>query len=517
MFKQCGTGFWRASQLLISAQILIPLVILLAPCLATAKAKLWLYPDPGSTRSGGHVIEGDALTLTVENRGSGKGDNIATDMLLLIAVNDPSLLTSITLDAAGVLSSGAFSYGLPFFPCTSSSIPPHGIFPAAFTSVPIGDLGPGETMLIEISVEGEDGLEIHFDAIATGYEIKHSETICYDVINPSGHDVDMILVGDSSGNCADVNIEKTGSSTGILIGETIEYSISVENTGTCDLTNVVISENIPTVADPSSSEMWPAFTVVTTTPPPTSQTAEMLTWELDTALLPGESVTVSLSALFDQILADTLEIVNIACVDAEELEDPVCDEFSVAVGEISENGHLGGPGYWCNRIRAALGSSPSTTFTVEELELMLSEINELSTVFTEMEDISTLELVQILLCRPNLAEGASDKLLRHLVTLWFNVTNDGRLQELLLSELCPGENEIPEEIDPNLTVGELIEAAEADLLAEADDSILLLWKDAIDFINNSSIPRADGCDPTEGQTRTQSGNRGSKGRSGGRR
>ena len=59
---------------------------------ASAAPQLWLYPDSDDPQAGGHVVTEPAFTLNIENRGTGNGDNTATDTFLLVAVNDPGLL-----------------------------------------------------------------------------------------------------------------------------------------------------------------------------------------------------------------------------------------------------------------------------------------------------------------------------------------------------------------------------------------------------------------------------------------
>ena len=53
------------------------LIIAAAAAPADATARLWLYPDSDDPRAGGHVVNGDAFTLNVENvGGGGNGDNL---------------------------------------------------------------------------------------------------------------------------------------------------------------------------------------------------------------------------------------------------------------------------------------------------------------------------------------------------------------------------------------------------------------------------------------------------------
>jgi hypothetical protein len=74
--------------------------------------------------------------------------------------------------------------------------------------------------------------------------------------------------------------------------------------------------------------------------------------------------------------------------------------------------------------------------------------------------------------------------------------------ETVLGDLCPGGQEPPAGFDPTMTVEGLIAAAEADILAGADDETLEFWKDVIDFVNSSSLPGPGGCDGEEATTRS---------------
>jgi hypothetical protein len=98
----------------------------------------------------------------------------------------------------------------------------------------------------------------------------------------------------------------------------------------------------------------------------------------------------------------------------------------------------------------------------------------------------------------------SDRLARHLMALWFNVAS-GRLPvETVLGDLCAGVQEPPAGFDPAMTVEALIAAAEAAILAGADDETLEQWKDVIDFVKSSSLPGSGGCDGEEATTRSSS-------------
>ena len=62
-----------------------------------------------------------------------------------------------------------------------------------------------------------------------------------------------------------------------------------------------------------------------------------------------------------------------------------------------------------------------------------------------------------------------------------------------MGELCPGSAELPDGADPGMTVAEVLQGAEADLVAGADDQTLVAWAELIDFINSSGPPDHPDC------------------------
>ena len=500
-----GRGFGG----ILSIIFLVTMALLVAaPSTSDAKTQLWLYPDTDDPRAGGHVVTDSVFTLVVENRGSGD-DDTATLVSLVVAVNNPDLLSSITLDwpdgSTTITVVEDLQFGTPTRPCDGKDVPGHGVYPADFTTVSIAnadsidEIEPGGTVVIEVEIVGDDGLEVHFDVIAEGHKVKRDTSVCYGVVNPSGHDVTVVLGDSVDAECPVITINKSASTTGVEVGGEVEYTIEVSGSEDCEpLTNLVITEDIPTVGDP----VVPAFTVDPSTviPAPVSQTDDLITWNLE-SLPAGDTAVFTLTAVFVEA-ADGHEVVNTACVTADGIDDPECSSAEVAVGEEPDDDEIGGPGFWCNRIRFAVEGRHNATYTVDELEAFLVEIDddansgEGSSVFSELYDASTLESAQTLLCHPQLAESAADRLARHLLTLWFNIVSDRVDRGLTLDELCPGDEELPEDAVGGMTVGEVVAGAEDELLAdEPDDALLDWWKDVIDFINNATV--GPDCDEEE--------------------
>jgi len=488
----------------LSVIILVTMALLVAaPSTSEAKTQLWLYPDSDDPRAGGHVVTDGVFTLVVENRGRGE-DDTAKMVSLVVAVNDPDLLDSVTLGwpdidpEETVITVTNLIYGTPTLLCEEGkNIPRHGIYPTDFTTVSarnidsIAEIVPGVPLEIEVKIVGDDGLEVHFDVIAEGHKIKRGNDVCYGVVNPSGHDVTVVLGDTVETECPAVAIEKSASTTGVEDGGSVEYTIEVENTGDCKLTNLNITEDIPTVLD--GDDWVPAFTVGAVDPTPEDSPEVPITWHL-ASLLAGDMVTFTLTAVFVEA-ADGHRVVNTACVTADELDEQ-CSRAMVAVGEQANNnaGDIRGPGFWCNRIRFADEGKRNATYTIDELEAFLVDINGRSSVFSELfeNDPFTLEDARTLLCHPRFARSAADRLARHLLTLWFNIVSERIDPDLTtLDELCPGDEELPEDLPDGfyntMTVKEVVEIAEDELLAEADDTVLDEWKDIIDFINNATV------------------------------
>ncbi|RLE27601.1 MAG: hypothetical protein DRJ65_02340 [Acidobacteria bacterium] len=387
--------------------------------------------------------------------------------------------TSVALDPA------AFVFNTPVFPCTGHSFPPHGIYPAFIAEFFIGDIADGQVVQIAVDIEGDDGLVAHFDAFGTGYKQAGPNLKCYDVSNPSGHDVSVDF-GEGDGDddpCPWLAIDKVASASGVDVGDQVDFTITVENLSECDATVVRVTETIPTVLADDGSEV-PAFTIVAVDPSPTEQLDRLLIWDIGD-LVPGESVLFTVTVVFDEPAADGKAVENTACVYFAETDGVICSSAVVAVGAVPGSG-IGGPGFWCNQIRFALAGRHNAKFTIEELEGWLARINEGSLVFSELWDTTTLEGARNLLCRPNEAETVADRLARHLLALHFNIAAERVESGRSLGGLCEGSVPLPEDADPAMTIAELVAAAEADILAGVGDEILEFWQEVIDFVNNAS-------------------------------
>jgi len=465
-----------------------------APTVAWAQATLRLEADPSTPGNGNQQVFEPVFELAVLNRDNGNGDTTAYRVQLLVSVADPSLLASVTIELDGTsttIEPADLEEGTPVFACSGRPVPPHEIYPAPFTGVDLGDILVDERVDMTVTVAGSDGLSVHFEAIGEGLRQQGGSTACTDVYAPPGHHV-TALVGSGSppaGECA-ADLDKTADVDAVEIGDQAVFTLVAVASDDCDLTSVVLTDTIPIVVDESGNE-FPAFTVLDVDPDPAILNDTEIVWDLGTLPM-GSSFTANITVVFDEELTDGHEVVNAACLTAAELDQPSCDNAVIAVGDVARPEPIGGPGFWCRQVRAALAGHHNAQFTLEELGDWLDEVNIGSLVFTEFYETSTLDDARTLLCRPNSLRTAADRLARHHLTLWLNLVSARVDPELALGALCPGDEQPPEGTSPDWTVGFVRDQAEAAILNGEDDATLLFWMAVEDFINNASLPEACG-------------------------
>lgn len=504
-------------------------ILLVAP-IASAGPSLWLYPKDAGPREGGHVVPPGTFTLIIENRSKDSEPNTAHEVSLVIAVADPAAVSTLELVYVGgeptVLDPNGQDEGVPTLPCSGKPMPRHGEYPAAFSTVTleeltgIGDLVGGQSVEIVVTVEGEDNLRVHFDAIATAWKTTGQGPKCSDVSNPSGHDVTVGGRPGGQDDCGRVSISKTADPRVVDLGETVTFLIEVLNEGTCDLTELVVNDFIPSVKDefgnPFPAFQWTGDTV----PSPNVIDDFLLEWPLDSPLSTGESATVQLVVEFNQPLADGQRVVNRACITAVELTKPRCTSAGVMVGNTYGEDGPAGPGFWCHAAKWVIEDRRKVPVDGEDLLAWLEAVDtdsavysELYLIFVEEDPEASLVAAADLLCTPQSAEGAADRLARHLLTLWLNVVS-GRLDPALtLGELCEGDEALPDDANLDMTVGELRDEVDAGLAAGAEDTQLTFWSEVVDAVNNSRVPGEFGCNPprsVSGRQRSGHGKPGAK-------
>jgi uncharacterized repeat protein (TIGR01451 family) len=493
-------------------------IVLIAP-IVSAGPQLWLYPKDAGPREGGHVVPPGPFTLVIENRGNTSEDNTAQSVELVIAAEDPAAVTLLQLsyDGGGPmdLDPSGWDEGAPILPCSEKPMPRHGEYPAAFTTVTvdeiagIGDLVGGQIVEIEVVVEGDESLRVHFDAMATGYKTTGQGTRCFDISNPPGHDVTVANGRGGEDSCGRVSISKTTEARSVEFGDIATFTIEVTNDGTCDLTEPVLQDLVPAVEDDEGA-LYPAFQWTGDSFPVPNEIDEfLLEWPLPTLAI-GNTEVVELVVEFDEPFAVGRRIKNRACIAAPELKKPRCASAIVMVGISDDDSGWAGPGFWCHATRWVIEDRPNVPVASEELLAWLALIDEDSGVYSEYypilvtdDDAASLETTAELLCSPQFAAGPADRLARHLLTLWLNVVSERLDRGLMLGELCLGDEMLPEGVDPEMTVGELLEEVDAGLAAGDEDEQLNYWSEIVDAVNNASISDDGECGEQRNLTRSQ--------------
>jgi len=500
----------------IRCSIVVAVGIFFVAPIVFAGPQLWLYPKDAGPREGGHLVPPGSFTLVVENRAKATDENKVLGVELVVAVNDPGSITALTLakhDDGTPFVLGDWMEGTPELPCSNKPMPGHSVYPTTYAKVLLGDLSGGQRFEIDLTVEGGDDLRAHFDAMGTAWKTNRNGQKCSDVSNPSGHDVTVGKRPGGRDDCGLVRISKIADQKYVDIGEIVTFEIEVINEGSCDLTDQVLRDFIPAV-EGEGDESVPAFTVTGGTDPPADPVDEfLLEWTPDSPLPAGEKFSVLLEVLFDQSFADGQRVVNRACISAQELRKPRCAAAVVFVGNTNGEDGPAGPGFWCHAARFILEDWRNAPVEAEDFDAWLLEIGDSSDVFhDEVYDASTLELARDLLCTPQAAEGAADRLARHLLTLWLNVVSGRLAMDQVLDELCDGDELMPEDVVP-ATVMELIAAVEDALALPAEDLELAYWSEVVDAVNNSLVPGESGCTAartTSGRQRAGHGTPGGK-------
>jgi len=484
--------------------IVLTVSILFVASAVSAAPRLWLYPKDAGPREGGHVVSPGDFVLVIDNRAKDTIADAAHLVQLVIAVKNPEAITSLELVFDGgppvSLDPGSWEVGTPTLPCTGGSMPRHGVYPTAFAQVLLenltgsGDIAGGETVEISVEMEGGDDLWLHFDAMAEGYK-KNGR--CFDVSNPAGHDVTVANRRGGHDGCGHVTVTKTADPTSIDPGSEVTFVIEVLNDGTCDLNEGILRDFIPAVEGEDGIE-YPAFRPLDTEVPPyLSDDGLVLEWPLESPLPVDQNFTVEFDVVFDNPLVDQMKVVNRACVSAAELRKKRCAAAVVTVGNPYGDDGPAGPGFWCHATRWILEGREKLPVDGEELLTWLVNVNAGSAVFSglvvEGDSEASLVAAKDLLCTPQSAQGAADRLQRHLLVLWLNIESDRLDEDQTLGDLCMGDEILPEGADLGMTVWDVVLAAESALMEAADDGLLSFWSEVIDAINNSYVAGEGEC------------------------
>ncbi|MFH1980767.1 MAG: hypothetical protein ABIL58_02870 [Pseudomonadota bacterium] len=132
------------------------------------------HPFHGS----GYVVPAGLFVLDIYNQGTGNRDETAYGVKLVVALDNSALFTSadITVSKNGAVlksehlteTSFTTAPATPRFDVSDKAFPRHGVFPAYYAEIGVGDIGKGETVAVDIDVKGDSALLIHFDAYGQG-------------------------------------------------------------------------------------------------------------------------------------------------------------------------------------------------------------------------------------------------------------------------------------------------------------------------------------------------------------
>jgi uncharacterized repeat protein (TIGR01451 family) len=478
-------------------------ILFLASAASAGGPSLWLYPEDAGPREGGHVVPPGYFILVIENIAHGSGDATAYDVQLVIAVENRGAVSSLSLDGTEIpLEDDGWEEGTPPLPCSGKPMPRHGVFPTTYTTIDLGILEGNKSFLVDVDVAGDEDLRVHFDAMARGMKTAGREERCFDVSNPAGHDVTVANRRGGQDSCGRISITKTADPSAINFGQKVLFTIEVQNEGTCELTELLVKDHVPAVEGEDGTE-HPAFRPFDDAVPPyRSDDGLLLEWPIDDPLPVGEPWIIEFEAVFDELLADQRKLVNRACVSAAELHKKHCAAAVVTVGNPYGDDGPAGPGFWCHATRWLIEGRPKVPVDEEDFMTWLGMVDDSSQVFTEGglhqvyfegDPEASFAAAADLVCTPQFAEGAADRLARHLLVLWLNVKS-GRIDDgQTLGGLCIGDEILPDDADLEMTVGQVLVDAEADLMAEADDGQLTFWSEVIDAINNSYVAGEGQC------------------------
>lgn len=170
---------------LIKIIMITGLVLFLAASTASAERSLWLTPlytdgnyiedayvgrDENPWLRKSYVVGADPFLLKISNHSLGKGkkDKTAKNVRLVVAINDPAKVDGILIDGVDIWDPDSVEYGIPTL-ASGRRMPKHGVFPTSFIEFDINyDIPQNGAVELEIDVNGDEGLMVHFDAYGEG-------------------------------------------------------------------------------------------------------------------------------------------------------------------------------------------------------------------------------------------------------------------------------------------------------------------------------------------------------------
>ncbi|MEN8168987.1 MAG: isopeptide-forming domain-containing fimbrial protein [Pseudomonadota bacterium] len=256
----------------------------------------------------GVVEPGDQLryTITITNNGTTPATNVVfTDA---VPAGTTYVAGSVELDGIAVADVAGVSPLVAGIPVSSSDLTP----PLPTTGN--GTISPGATATVTFNVEVTAATGVISNQGTVSLNQQVDEPTDFDGIDSNGDQPTTITVGAAQQLAITKAYAVLDADPAILPGKSVEFFISVTNTGTVPATDVVISDTVPANMSyvPGTARMLGIVGDADDTAAPLI-IGDYASVHGD--LLPGEVATLSFEATIDAGVADGTEIINTANVD----------------------------------------------------------------------------------------------------------------------------------------------------------------------------------------------------------
>ncbi|TPN82334.1 PKD domain-containing protein [Aquimarina algicola] len=310
-----ASGLWNIPTLGIGATTTIDITVsinTLGSYINVAEITAVNEIDPDSTPGNGDINEDDQdevqvfprvitdieVTKTVDSFNPEVGDQIT--FTVTIINNGPSNATGIVVE--DVIASG-YSF--------DSASPSIGTYDETIGSWDIGNMANGTTETLDITVT----------VLPSGIYSNTAELIALDTFDPDSNpdnnvdsEDDQDTVNPRPSGLADLSIEKVVSNTAPLVGDSVEFTINVTNSGDSDATGVEVTDRLPAgytfESFVSTAGLYDSSTGI---------------WSLNGTILNGTTESLIILATVNEPSNTTDEYINIAEITRSDQADPDSD------------------------------------------------------------------------------------------------------------------------------------------------------------------------------------------------
>ncbi len=310
-----ASGLWNIPTLGIGATTTIDITVsinTLGSYINVAEITAVNEIDPDSTPGNGDINEDDQdevqvfprvitdieVTKTVDSFNPEVGDQIT--FTVTITNNGPSNATGIVVE--DVIASG-YSF--------DSASPSIGTYDETIGSWDIGNMANGTTETLDITVT----------VLPSGIYSNTAELIALDTFDPDSNpdnnvdsEDDQDTVNPRPSGLADLSIEKVVSNTAPLVGDSVEFTINVTNSGDSDATGVEVTDRLPAgytfESFVSTAGLYDSSTGI---------------WSLNGTILNGTTESLIILATVNEPSNTTDEYINIAEITRSDQADPDSD------------------------------------------------------------------------------------------------------------------------------------------------------------------------------------------------